>query len=462
MPPVTDIIMLTHNRLEHLEATVRSLEERTRAPYRLTIVDNASGPEVRNWLAANRERFHQIIPLAENEFLTALNHGIAATVSDPFMVTDPDLILPELEPCWLTRLHEAMERNPDFGLLGVGLDQSNLPPVQDPERIEASEIVDGTIVERPVGSIFTLIRRAALNADYETDWRTCQSVARAGYRYGWLLDIRAYHLGWDDYKLYPGHLASKLVHGEYREVNLIERAPTLPELALAGPVVAQTRAAGVPDASVLELTWSAPAVAAAVPGAVAIERPEGERLPLGGGAAGAVVIVDPPAAEARRLVTEACRVAAGLVVVVAPLATFSAGGADELAPEGWSGVEAAGPGDVPFALAEASVGDDGLREQIGVRTLDDRERWLELFAAAAFGAGRRRLWIFRPESPPAALPEAVVLDPAVRPWRPVAVVPQAPPRSLTTRLRDRAARERRVAAERLRIRAARLRRAAAG
>ena len=158
----TDIIMLTHNRLDHLEAMVDALEARTRAPYRLTIVDNASGPEVRNWLAANRHRFHQIIWQADNQFLGALNHGIAATTSDPYMVTDPDLILPDLEPCWLTRMLDAMDRHPEFGLLGPGLDQSNLPPVQEPESIAPEEIVDGEIVARPVGSGLTLIRRAAL------------------------------------------------------------------------------------------------------------------------------------------------------------------------------------------------------------------------------------------------------------------------------------------------------------
>src|SRR6201999_1040853 len=95
MDQVLDLILLTHNRLAHLVATVDALEERTRSPYRLTIVDNASGPEVRNWLAANRARFHGLVLLAENEFLPALNHAIPETTSDPFIVTDPDLIVPE-------------------------------------------------------------------------------------------------------------------------------------------------------------------------------------------------------------------------------------------------------------------------------------------------------------------------------------------------------------------------------
>ena len=72
---------------------------------------------------------------AENTFLRALNDGIAATTSDPFMVTDPDLVVPELSPCWLTTMRDVMDRHPDFGVLGIGLDQSNLPSVQAPESI---------------------------------------------------------------------------------------------------------------------------------------------------------------------------------------------------------------------------------------------------------------------------------------------------------------------------------------
>jgi hypothetical protein len=454
VPDTTDIIMLTHNRLEHLEATVDALEARTRAPYRLTVVDNASGPEVRNWLAANRHRFHELILLAENEFLPALNQGIAATTSDPFMVTDPDLIVPDQDPCWLTRMRDTLDRHPDFGLIGIGLDQSNLPSVQEPESIDPEEIVDGEIVARPVGSVFTLIRRDALRSPYVTDWATCQSVARAGYRYGWMLDVRAYHLGWDDYKLYPGHLASKLKHGEYREVNLIERAPTLAELAIAGPVAERTRAAGVPDASVLELTWRAPAVAAAVVGPVAVERPAELPLPVADGAAGAVVLIDPPPGSGKELVADACRVATNLVLAIAPLDRFGARTAAELAPPGWTGSEEAGPSDVLLALTGS---DAALADTLGVRTLDDRERWLAMFAAGAFGEGRQRLWRFVPDAP-GEPPPAVALDSQrVTAWAPVAVAPKPPRRAFSERLRGRLERESRVAVELLRVRAARLR-----
>ena len=109
----TDIIILTHNRLDHLVAMIDELEARTPELIRITIVDNASGPELRNWLAAHRSRFHRLILRTENEHTSAFQHGIEATTSDPYIVTDPDIVVPDLEPSWLTRLHDLMDRHLD-------------------------------------------------------------------------------------------------------------------------------------------------------------------------------------------------------------------------------------------------------------------------------------------------------------------------------------------------------------
>jgi glycosyl transferase family 2 len=459
MPQPTDIVILTHNRLDHLELMVDALEQRTTAPFQITIVDNASGPEVRNWLQANRSRFHQLILLEHNLYPgssgPALQIGIDATTSNPVVVTDPDLVVPDLgENCWLTQMLDMLERRPDFGILGIGLDQSNLPAVQEPENLKPEDILDEEIVLGPVGSILTFVRREALKSYYD-DWRACESVARAGYRFGWALNIRAFHLGWDDYKLFPGHLASKRRYGgEYREVNLIPRAPSLGELALAGPIVAETRAAGVADAAVLELAWTdTPAVGASVPEAIAVHRPEvGGELPFVDGAAGAVVLLDPPAEHAAALVQDACRVACGKVIVLAPLTTFGAQPADALSPAGWQGREQDGPGELPLQFA---AGADAA--EFEKKTLDDRERWLELFALGAFGPSERRLWIWEPvEARP--LPDEVQFDTArVTPWMPVAPPQTRKLRPFHERALDRARQTARVAVEVVRIRVARLR-----
>jgi hypothetical protein len=454
----TDIVILTHNRLDHLVAMVDAMEARTVAPFRITIVDNASGPEVRNWLQANRSRFHQLILLEENLYPgssgPALQIGIDATTSDPVVVTDPDLVVPEMEgQCWLTQMLGILDRHPDFGILGIGLDQANLPAVQDPENLRPEDILDDEIVLQPVGSILTFVRRDALKSYYD-DWRACESVARAGYRFGWALNIRAYHLGWDDYKLYPGHLASKRRYGgEYREVHLIARAPSLGELAVAGPIVAETRRAGIEDAAVLELAWSeTPALGACVPEVAAVVQPQPGDLPFADAAAGAVVLLDPPREQAADLVAEACRVATGAVIAHAPLATFGGRPADELSPPGWRGREQDGPGELPLQFASAVDA-----AEFEKKTLDDTERWLDMFARGAFGPSDKRLWIWEPIEP-RPLTAEVQIDPSrVTLWEAVAPPPSRKLRPLHERVLDKGRQAWRVAVELARIRIARLR-----
>jgi hypothetical protein len=421
----TDIVLLTYNRLDHLVRTVDALEARTRRPYRLTVVDNASDPPVRNWLVANRDRFANVIFRAENEHVPAFQYGIDATASDPYIVTDPDLVVPEMTPSWLDFMLDLMERHPDFGLIGVGLDQVNRPGVLPPEQIDRARLVDGEIVEAPVGTWFQTIRRSAFDGPYRSDSQTCAAVERAGFRVGWTPNVRALHLGWDDFALNPEHLVAKHERGEfyppYAEVGLLGRPPKLEELARAAAVVAETRALGVADDAVVEVTWQDPFVAAAVPAATAIAGPDGSSLPIDDGGAAAVVLVDPPADSARNLLDDAFRAAARCVVVVAPLATFEAAPAASLAADGWSGREAYPVGEPVRALAR--LGDarpDDALHLFG--TLGERERWLELFGAGRFGAATERLYVFeRPGEtravrldPSAALVEPLPRDVAVR------------------------------------------------
>ena len=89
---------------------------------------------------------------------------------------------------------------------------------------------------------------------------------------------------------------------------MIARPPSLREIAIAGPLIAETRRAGIADAAVLELSWTeTPAVTASVPGTVAVHRPATAELPFVDGAAGAVLLLDPPREHAAELLHEACR-----------------------------------------------------------------------------------------------------------------------------------------------------------
>jgi len=424
-----DIILLSHNRLEYLQRTVDALFERTPEPFRLTIVDNASEPDVRSWLAANRRRFERVIALPENEHVPAFQRGIDATTSDPYVVSDPDVEVPKLEPSWLAQLYGLLERNPDYGLIGVALVGQELP--------------DAEIVDANVGTWFQMIRRDALREPYVKDSRTCTAVREAGYLAGWTPTVVAYHLGHGDAERYPGHIAAKnelvseRVHrGEFspyifyhRELEKISRPPTLTEVARAAPVVAELRASGVPVASVLELAWTAPAVAAVFPEAVALVGPPAG-LPLQEGAAGAVVLLEPPDLAA---LDEVFRVAAQLVVLVCGLATVEGRLADELAPAGWEAVERPGLGGVALELARSG---DALPARERFTTLEHRNEWLSLFAAGAFGSGPTRLFVFRREEP-FPLPERVQLEDDLDRWRPEPSAPALRRTTLARRILDR-------------------------
>jgi GT2 family glycosyltransferase len=393
-----DIVLLTYNRLEYLVATVEALRERTRDPFRLTIVDNASESPVRNWLAEHRDLFHQVIFRAENEHIAGFQHGIDATSSDPFVLAEPDLIVPALEPSWLARLHDLMERHPDFGLIGVGLDPANRPSVLGPETIDPDALVDGEIVEANLGIWFQMIRRDALRVPYTKDAAACIAIRENGYRVGWAPGIRAFHLGWDDYRRHPAHLASKnemlSPYPYYREVDLIARPPSLEELAVAAPIVAALADVGVAVESVLELAWSTPAVAGALEAVTAVHPPPA-KLPLPDGAAGAVVLTGPPASSAEEVLEEAFRLARAAVLVVAPLRSFGGRPAAELAPAGWTGTERQSTGRIQRRLARCGDGLEAMRTSARYTTLEHRDEWLAFFAAGSFGpAGEERLFVF--------------------------------------------------------------------
>ncbi|HEX6701080.1 MAG TPA: glycosyltransferase [Gaiellaceae bacterium] len=423
-----DIVLLTYNRLEYLVATVEALRERTPEPFRLTIVDNASGSAVRNWLVEHGDLFHQVIFQPQNEHIAGFQRGIDTTSSDPFVLAEPDLIVPDLEPSWLARLRALMDRHPDFGLIGVGLDTANRPAVLGPETFEASAVVDGEVVESNVGIWFQMIRREALRVPYVKDSAACMAIREAGFRVGWTPKIRAFHLGWDDHRTHPTHLVSKnelpSPYPHYREVELIGRPPAIEELARAAPVVGQLRRAGVASEAVLELAWGAPVLGPALD-AVRTLHPPPVTLPLGDGAAGAVVLVAPPAEIAADALAEAARVATTIVVAVVSLATFDGRAAADVAPAGWTGHEVPAVGRLPLELARRGDELPALKGHLRYTTLEHRDSWLALFAAAAIPPeGEERLFVFTAEGAVTSQ-DYLTLGHGLVPWKP-------PPRPLPT------------------------------
>jgi len=210
VPEPVDIILLSYNRADYLAQMVAALERRTQAPYRLTIVDNASGAATRQWLRANAWRFHQIIWNERNEHLAGLDRGIRATESEIFVVSDADLVVgaPTSDGCWLTRLLSLAARHDDFGLIAVRLDSIS---AARNARLDSAPRIDGELLETPTGVWLNLIRRSALRVPYMSDGITCHALRRAGYRVGIAANIYATHLGDGDAERHPDYLARKQV-----------------------------------------------------------------------------------------------------------------------------------------------------------------------------------------------------------------------------------------------------------
>jgi GT2 family glycosyltransferase len=411
-----DVIMLSHDRLEFLQAAVDALYARTPEPFRLTIVDNASGPNVRNWLAENEDRFERVIRRPVNEHVSAFQHGIEFAKSDPFVITDPDLIVPDTRPSWLAELLGLLGRHPDFGLLGLlHAPPEGVPPGATHEP-DPQLLVDGEIEERNVGTIFQLIRRDALREPYVKDSAACNAVRAAGYRVGRATKIRAVHLGDADHRRFPAHLAekNKVVSTLVREKRLspypfyavadgiLPRPPSFEEVAQAAPILAAVRSVGVPDAAILEVAWAEqPLLAAVLEAPVAIS---GATSPLPPSlAAGGIVLLDPPASRIDALLRDAFRVASTAVVLRCTLETVGGRSSTELAAASWSGSERHDVGRVQLELARCG---DRLRLDGRDRysTIEERERWLEFFAAGAFGAADRRLFVFTRDEPGPVIP----------------------------------------------------------
>ncbi|HEX2702335.1 MAG TPA: glycosyltransferase [Solirubrobacteraceae bacterium] len=408
MAEPVDIILLSYNRLDFLVAMVETLEARTLWPYRLTVVDNASGPQTRQWLRENAGRFRQIVWNERNEHLAALRHGIAATDGELFVVTDADLIVaePTAAGCWLTRLVALATRHPDFGLLGVRLD--SVSEARN-AHLEHAPLIDGEVLEADPGVWLNLIRRAALRIPYLGDGITCHALRRSGYRVGVAAEIYATHLGDEDPQRHPDYLARKqaasgwrTTYPEYPELRSALRPPTLTELAQAAPVLAALERHGIAATDVIELCAPHAVLAAVEPEIEAYSR---EEATLG---VRAVAVLDPPSSAAQT-VARAFAVAGEWVIVLASVVLPEA-------PPGWSLVDEQPGTNGALARLAALASRPRWRNDLLYSTTEHRDGWLAVFRAGCFGDEvPLRVYVFRRAAGPPADSRAAVTPTSASP-----------------------------------------------
>lgn len=117
-----DIIIVTYQRLPYLVEVIEALQQRTKHPYRLIVVDNGSIDGTVKYLKEMKGQGEiDIIVLNKSNLglSGALNEGLKHVESEFFITTSDDIVPPKLNPCWLERLIATAEAQSEFGGISV-------------------------------------------------------------------------------------------------------------------------------------------------------------------------------------------------------------------------------------------------------------------------------------------------------------------------------------------------------
>jgi len=208
-----DIFLITYERQDFAKECVKYLYERTKTPFRLTIVDNGNN----SWAEID-SRIHRYIPLwksvGNSGVHFAWNVAVSLADSEYFITSDPDCLVPDvmgnslipntLEEVidnrdWLQRLIDMMDARPDYGAISLcphvfigaaGIDVHEPEDVLDRNMCGAVFRIMRTNIVRSVGG-WELRIEAGRNHEERT---VCSRLQNAGYKTGICSRLRAYHM----------------------------------------------------------------------------------------------------------------------------------------------------------------------------------------------------------------------------------------------------------------------------
>jgi Glycosyl transferase family 2 len=222
------ILILSYNDLPSLRLCLRAIVNRTRRPYELIVVDNASTePRLRRylrWVARlTRIRVHLN---TRNLWVLGLNaplrDALAAHAAGAlFAVSDGDIIVPPLRDgiCWLERMERILGAHACIGKLGLALDTGYIAKrvafgkTVEVERFFMAGPRIGDNVVAGVDTTMALYRRDLFVTGEPKFLPGHQSLHRPHYyccRTG--NDLRAKHLSWRGYaQRAPDDVAAKMV-----------------------------------------------------------------------------------------------------------------------------------------------------------------------------------------------------------------------------------------------------------
>jgi glycosyltransferase involved in cell wall biosynthesis len=191
-----DIFICTYLRQYQTEQTLTYLEERTKYPYRLFIINNGGSDEV---LDAYKEKIFLRVDVTPNSGIhNAWNLALAMAESEYFVTSDNDIYVPDLEPDWLSQMVKMMDERPDYGAISlcphVFIGAAGIDP-NDPEDVKERNMC---------GAVMRIMRKKAVweAGGWENVIRTgrnheertiCGRLQEKGWKTGITTRLRAYH-----------------------------------------------------------------------------------------------------------------------------------------------------------------------------------------------------------------------------------------------------------------------------
>src|SRR4030067_3443411 len=197
MTPI-DIFITSYLRQAYTERTITYLEQRTKYPYRLFVIDNGGNREVLAEAIRQNKVFLVIRPSTNMGIHAAWNTALALAESEYFITSDNDIYVPDLEPDWLIQMVKFMDQALDYGAISlhphVFIGAAGIDPA-DPDDVKERNMC---------GAVMRIMRREAvlkvggwehvLRTGRNHEERTiCSRLQTAGYKVGVATRIRAYY-----------------------------------------------------------------------------------------------------------------------------------------------------------------------------------------------------------------------------------------------------------------------------
>ena len=197
---IIDIIVTTYNRPDYLQQTIGHILERTRSPYALHVIDDGSDDgETHDYLENLREqgKLASLVTRIARAGMMA-NRNVAAWLafSDPFVLTDDDVLCPDIDPDWLARATAAMLARPKLAVMALNHPGAYRIPYDQDDEVVYCEAV---------GCTFQFVRRYLAEAwhvaHYRNNWGVTDDVQRCcaarerGWLVGYMRAVYCYHIG---------------------------------------------------------------------------------------------------------------------------------------------------------------------------------------------------------------------------------------------------------------------------